>query len=99
MKNLAQHKHDFPDYILVSLPAEGAALREPSLSSSGLAEDSLAARAHHNSLGVAENSGSAKQKYKIMRPESMMFRSESNTSMKISNYYEHGSPKEQVLLS
>jgi len=25
-----------------------------------------------------------------MRPESMMFRSESNTSMKISNYYEHG---------
>jgi len=85
VKNLAQHKHDFPDYILVSLPAEGATLREPSLSSSGLAEDSLAARAHHNCLGVAENSGSAKQKYTIMRPESMMFRSESNTLIQISN--------------
>jgi hypothetical protein len=49
---------------LVSLLAEGAALGEPGLSSSGLAEDSLAARAHHNSLGVAENSGSAKKKSK-----------------------------------
>lgn len=48
------------DPALVSLPAERAALREPRLSSSGLAEDSLAARAHNNSLGVAENSSSAK---------------------------------------
>jgi hypothetical protein len=46
---------------LVSLPAERAALSEPCLSSCGLAEDSLAARAHNNSLGVAENSGSAKK--------------------------------------
>ena len=45
---------------LVSLPAERAALREPRLSSCGLAQDSLAAWAHNNSLGVAENSGSAK---------------------------------------
>lgn len=47
---------------LVSLPAERAALSEPCLSSCGLAEDSLAARAHNNSLGVAENRGSAKKK-------------------------------------
>jgi len=37
-----------------------AAPWEPRLSSCGLAEDSLAAWAHNNSLGVAENSGSAK---------------------------------------
>jgi hypothetical protein len=48
------------DTALVSLPAERAALREPRLSSCGLAEDSLAAWAHNNGLGVAENSGSAK---------------------------------------
>jgi hypothetical protein len=50
------------DSTLVSLPAERASLREPRLSSRGLAENSLAAWAHNNSLGVAENRGSAKKK-------------------------------------
>lgn len=43
---------------LVTLAAEGAALGEPGLSTGGLAEYRLAARAHHYSLGVAEHSGS-----------------------------------------
>ena len=44
---------------LVTLAAEGAPLGEPSLPTSRLAENSLAARAHNHSLGVAEHSGSA----------------------------------------
>ena len=43
--------------VLVLLPPEAAALREPGAAPSGLTEDSGAAGAHHHSLGVTEHGG------------------------------------------
>jgi hypothetical protein len=52
---------------LVCLPAEGASLGEPGLSSGRLAEHGLAARAHDNGLGVAEHSCTVIAEKKVVR--------------------------------